>query len=133
LHRNRSLFLALTLSKTTKKRINKNMSGLSEKYLVVGTDGKLTAPVSEEAGPWWKTTKQRLVRAFFPSTLKSGTQVKFQDGTIYQTQLDGSLRRISPLKPWRNKAEHKAHKKKRRRERDGVFGSYDDAAKEVAS
>lgn len=49
---------------------------------------------------------------------KAGERVRFSDGRIYERQADGSIRRIHPIKPWSNKAEHKAHKKARRLARE---------------
>lgn len=56
--------------------------------------------------------KKRLVQVW--NKAKPGERVRFQSGTVYERQSDGSIRRISPLKPWSNKAEHKRHKKERR-------------------
>jgi hypothetical protein len=42
---------------------------------------------------------------------------KFRDGKTYRVQPDGSIRRVSPVKPWRNKAERKQVLRQRREDR----------------
>lgn len=93
------------------------------------------APAKPESNkPWWKRTKERLVRVCKPSTLKDGQKVRFTDGTIYQKQPSGALVRLHPLKPYGNRAEQRQYLKRRRAEREAaaaaepVYGSYAEAA-----
>jgi hypothetical protein len=45
------------------------------------------------------------------------TRVRFASGTVYQTMTDGSIRRISPERPWRGKSERRECIRDRRERR----------------
>ena len=59
--------------------------------------------------------KKMLVRLWNKAV---NSRVKFTDGTIYQTAADGSIRRHTPLKPWRNKSERRQVILRRREDRE---------------
>lgn len=86
---------------------------------------------TKDTNPWWRTTKRKLFKALFPSELKAGATVKFSDGSVYQKQRAGNIKKVFPLKPWANKAEHKQHKKLRREKREGSYGTYDQATSAI--
>lgn len=65
-------------------------------------------------------SRQVLTQAWLKT--KAGERVRFQSGTVYERQLDGSIRRVHPIKPWTNKAEHRRYKKQRRMMRAEMAG-----------
>ena len=58
--------------------------------------------------------KKMLVRIWNKAV---GSRVKFTDGTVYQALDNGSIVRLSPLKPWNSKAERRQVIKNRREDR----------------
>ena len=57
-----------------------------------------------------------------PRSLKGGERVRFPDGKVYEKQTCGALVRVSPIKPWSNKAERKRWIRQRRRNRELLTG-----------
>lgn len=60
------------------------------------------------------------MRVKFTYTDRNTIVEKFRDkaGRVYGKMVDGSLRRLSPLKPWRNKSERRQVLKDRRQDRE---------------
>lgn len=71
----------------------------------------------------------------YGKALAPGEKVRFSDGTVYQQQAAGNLVRISPRKPYKNRAEQKQYLKWRRRQRAieadaaAQYGTYDEVAR----
>lgn len=40
-------------------------------------------------------------------------RVRFNSGTVYELQTDGSVRRVYPRRPWRGKSERREHIRQR--------------------
>jgi hypothetical protein len=71
--------------------------------------------------------KQRL--GFEHRMTISGKPIQFSDGRTYQPMVNGEWRRISQMKPWGNKAEHKRNLKARREFRE--YQSANDAIEQL--
>jgi hypothetical protein len=88
------------------------------------TPATQTSPI-----PFWKRVKSRLVLVLDKSRLKEGQMVKMADGTIYKKDSAGTLIRVSPLKPYANRAEQKKYNRWRREQRElqeqSKYGTYD--------
>ena len=59
--------------------------------------------------------KKMLVRLWNKA---KGSRVKFTDGTIYETDAQGVIYRVSPQRPWRGKSERRQVIKNRREDRE---------------